>query len=151
MKSRPGSSAAAATGTRFQRASRGISGRSLAILGALLLCPLAAVVCLCARIDPRIVVGSICLTSGASFLLYRADKNRARTGGWRIRESTLLSLDLLGGWPGAFLAQRAYRHKISKRSYQARFWAVVIVHEWVAFDFTQGWKYSNMAIALLKA
>ena len=31
---------------------------------------------------------------------------------------TLHTLELIGGWPAAFLAQRWLRHKCSKRSFQ---------------------------------
>lgn len=72
-----------------------------------------------------------------AFLLYRHDKHRAGNGGWRIPEKWLHGTELLGGWPGALLAQQLYRHKTSKRSYQWVFWLIVLVHQvgwasWVA-------------------
>lgn len=56
------------------------------------------------------------------------DKRAARLGRPRTRESTLHLLELLGGWPGSLLAQRLVRHKTSKLSYQAWFWAIVVLH-----------------------
>ena len=56
-----------------------------------------------------------------AFVTYWVDKKAAANGTWRTRESTLHMLALLGGWPGAFLAQRAIRHKTSKASFQAAF------------------------------
>jgi uncharacterized membrane protein YsdA (DUF1294 family) len=41
---------------------------------------------------------------------------------------------LLGGWPGAFLAQRRLRHKCSKGSYQFVFWGIVLLYQLAAAD-----------------
>jgi len=60
--------------------------------------------------------------------VYGRDKRAAKLGRWRTREMRLHLLELLGGWPGAFLAQRFYRHKSRKPAYQFRFWAIVLVH-----------------------
>ncbi|MNM87212.1 hypothetical protein D3C81_993870 [compost metagenome] len=35
---------------------------------------------------------------------------------------------LLGGWPGALLAQGLFHHKTSKRSFQRVFWATVVIN-----------------------
>lgn len=68
-----------------------------------------------------------------TFILYRHDKMRAGDGGWRIPEKLLHAAELLGGWPGALLAQQLYRHKTRKASYQAVFWVIVLAHQaaWV--------------------
>ena len=57
--------------------------------------------------------------------------------------------ELLGGWPAAFVAQRALRHKISKTSYQATFWLIVALHQGVALDFLWDWQISHTLIRLL--
>ena len=49
-----------------------------------------------------------------SFLQYGLDKRRALKHRFRISEARLHFLDLLGGWPGGLLAQRTFRHKVSK-------------------------------------
>jgi uncharacterized membrane protein YsdA (DUF1294 family) len=54
------------------------------------------------------------LVSMAAFGL---DKHRARTGRWRIPETTLHLLGLAGGFPGGFLAMRLFRHKRRKLSF----------------------------------
>ena len=46
-----------------------------------------------------------------SFALYGLDKLKARRGLWRIRESTLLLVALLGGSLGALLGMEVFRHK----------------------------------------
>jgi uncharacterized membrane protein YsdA (DUF1294 family) len=63
-----------------------------------------------------------------TFMLYVGDKAQAQQGGWRVPEATLHFCELLGGWIGAFIAQRTLRHKSSKDSYQAVFWGIVMVH-----------------------
>ena len=59
---------------------------------------------------------------------YSHDKRAAQLGHWRIPEMRLHILELLGGWPGAFFAQRYYRHKLRKLSYQIMFWMIVAGH-----------------------
>lgn len=66
--------------------------------------------------------------SAIAFAAYAIDKRRAVQGGRRLRERTLHLLELLGGWPGALLAQRTLRHKNAKTSYQVAFWLIVAVH-----------------------
>ena len=63
-----------------------------------------------------------------AFMAYALDKSAARAGRWRTQESTLHLLALLGGWPGALLAQQRLRHKSTKASFLAVFWATVIVN-----------------------
>lgn len=60
-----------------------------------------------------------------SFVLYWHDKTAALHGQWRIRESRLHWLALLGGWPGALIAQHAFRHKSSKVSFRRVYWLTV--------------------------
>jgi uncharacterized membrane protein YsdA (DUF1294 family) len=62
------------------------------------------------------------------FVLYTVDKAAARAGRWRTAENLLLLSGLACGWPGAVLAQSLWRHKSSKRSFQARFWVTVLVN-----------------------
>ncbi len=66
--------------------------------------------------------------SFVSFTAYYMDKKRAEKGGWRIPEINLHCFELLGGWPGALLGQRIFRHKTLKKPYQAVFRLIVTVH-----------------------
>lgn len=59
---------------------------------------------------------------------YWLDKRRAQKQARRISEARLLALDFMGGWIGGLIAQRALRHKTSKRTYKAKFWGLVAVH-----------------------
>jgi uncharacterized membrane protein YsdA (DUF1294 family)/cold shock CspA family protein len=77
---------------------------------------------------PFVVLGLYLVASAVSFLVYALDKSAATTGRWRTPESTLHMLSLLGGWPGAFVAQRLLRHKSKKRSFQIVFWTTVVLN-----------------------
>lgn len=84
--------------------------------------------------------------SAISYWFYAVDKKRAQANEWRVSEARLHLTELLGGWPGAFLAQHRLRHKVSKFGYQFVFWAVVLAYQFVAFDSLQSWKLSQAAI-----
>ena len=60
--------------------------------------------------------------------VYGLDKSAAQHGQWRTPEQTLHVLSLIGGWPGALLAQAVFRHKTSKVSFQGGFAATVVVN-----------------------
>lgn len=80
-----------------------------------------------ADIIPPAAIGYAAL-SCVAFLLYAVDKSRARRGARRISERTLHLVELLGGWPGAWLAARSLRHKTSKTSYRIVFALIVLLH-----------------------
>ena len=77
---------------------------------------------------PLLVLGLYIVASLVTFITYGVDKSAARKGRWRTKESTLHMLGLVGGWPGALLAQRVYRHKSKKREFQAMFWFTVFLN-----------------------
>ena len=66
--------------------------------------------------------------SALSYVAYAADKHAAQKGSWRTEERTLLILGLLGGWPGAIIAQEHLRHKTRKIRFQLAFWITVILN-----------------------
>jgi uncharacterized membrane protein YsdA (DUF1294 family) len=74
------------------------------------------------------IVALYAVASLLTAIVYGWDKARARRRGWRIPEATLHLLGLLGGWPGALLAQRLFRHKTAKTSFQVFFWLTVLAH-----------------------
>ncbi|HWJ69059.1 MAG TPA: DUF1294 domain-containing protein [Sphingobium sp.] len=53
----------------------------------------------------------------AAFTSFGLDKQRARQGGPRVRERTLLLLALVGGSGGAWLGRRHFRHKTRKAGF----------------------------------
>ena len=63
-----------------------------------------------------------------TFLVFWRDKQAARAGGWRVRESTLLGLAALGGSLGAFAAQRMFRHKTRKEPFRTALPVLLALH-----------------------
>lgn len=68
------------------------------------------------------------VASALCFMAYGLDKSAARRGTWRTNESTLHVLSLMGGWPGAIVAQRLLRHKTRKQPFRALFLVTVAVN-----------------------
>jgi uncharacterized membrane protein YsdA (DUF1294 family)/cold shock CspA family protein len=84
------------------------------------------------------IVLLIAIASALAFIMYAFDKsaaiknrNRSPENAQTVRsyertpESTLHLLSLLGGWPGAFLAQRKWRHKSRKLGFRRVYWLTV--------------------------
>lgn len=69
----------------------------------------------------------LCLSS-ITFVAYAIDKSAAKNDRWRTKETTLHVLSLMGGWPGAFLAQKTLRHKSKKHRFQNIFWVTVMAN-----------------------
>ena len=63
-----------------------------------------------------------------TMLAYAMDKSAAVSGQWRTSEQSLHALAVLGGWPGALLAQQLLRHKTSKQSFISSFWLTVVLN-----------------------
>lgn len=51
------------------------------------------------------------IINAVAFLLMLADKQKAKRGGWRIPETTLLASALFGGSIGALAGMYLFRHK----------------------------------------
>lgn len=66
------------------------------------------------------------LASACAWFAYGKDKRAAQRGQRRTPEASLHLLSLLGGWPGALIAQAQFRHKTAKASFQAVFWVCVV-------------------------
>lgn len=56
---------------------------------------------------------------------YAYDKLITGSSLLRVPERILHVLSLLGGSPSALLAQKLFRHKTSKRSFQRAYWSIV--------------------------
>ncbi|RMZ66751.1 hypothetical protein GMOD_00002115 [Pyrenophora seminiperda CCB06] len=76
--------------------------------------------------------------SGITFLFYGYDKMQARNLEWRVRETTLHTLALIGGWPGALAGMHYFQHKTKKTSFQVIFWAIVLGWEGVWWGVWNG-------------
>lgn len=81
-----------------------------------------------------------------TYTTYASDKRRAQTQAWRIPEMYLHALEMIGGWPAAWMAQRRLRHKSSKLSYQVKFWMIIVIHQFVALDSMIEWRLSRSLV-----
>lgn len=77
---------------------------------------------------PYRIIGLYLFASQVTYVAYAWDKSAARHGRQRTRESTLHLLALIGGWPGALLAQGSLRHKSSKPAFQFVFRTTVLLN-----------------------
>ena len=77
---------------------------------------------------PVTLLAAYGLVSAVAFLVYGADKSAARQGRWRTSESTLHTIALVGGWPGALVARRVFRHKTTKQPFRTIFWCTVVAN-----------------------
>lgn len=77
---------------------------------------------------PAVIVGLYAILSILVFAMYAKDKNAAEWGTWRTKESTLHTIALLGGWPGAAIAQSFLRHKSKKLSFRVTYWMTIIIN-----------------------
>lgn len=97
-------------------------------------------------------IGGGCLTASIfTFLAYWKDKHLARANASRIPEKTLHVMELLGGWPGAFLAQRVLRHKSAKGTYQFFFVLIIGLYQFLATDALLGWPLLRLLAGAVSA
>jgi uncharacterized membrane protein YsdA (DUF1294 family) len=75
-----------------------------------------------------LLLTTLIFMSVITFGAYGWDKNRAQANGRRIPEATLHLLALLGGWPGALMGRRVFRHKTQKIGFTLTTFAIVILH-----------------------
>ncbi|MBO5348551.1 MAG: DUF1294 domain-containing protein [Clostridia bacterium] len=66
-----------------------------------------------------------------TFLTMGIDKWKAKRGSWRIKESTLFTMVLLGGGIGGILGMTVFRHKTKKLKFKIGF-PLILIFEVVA-------------------
>lgn len=96
------------------------------LLGILFLAALAALVWI--KELPHWLLVLYTVLSTLTFLVYGWDKRAARLQQSRVAESTLHLLAVIGGWPGALIAQNRLRHKSRKARFLLIFWCTVIAN-----------------------
>ena len=69
-----------------------------------------------------------------AFLAMLVDKKKAQKGSWRIKESTLFTLVLLGGGIGGIAGMYIFRHKTKKIRFTIGF-PVILVSELVLVGY----------------
>jgi uncharacterized membrane protein YsdA (DUF1294 family)/cold shock CspA family protein len=86
------------------------------------------------------IFGFLAGVNAATLILYGYDK--AVAGGRRLRvpESVLHLLAFVGGTPAAFVSQILFRHKTSKRSFQAVFWLILLAQVGLLVAYVWCWQ-----------
>ncbi|MET0288025.1 MAG: cold shock and DUF1294 domain-containing protein [Pseudoxanthomonas sp.] len=87
---------------------------------------------------PAAAAAAIGMLSLVTWMAYALDKHAAERRRQRIPERILHALELLGGWPAGFLAQRVLNHKRRKRRYQVVFWTCAVLNTATWWAWTQG-------------
>ena len=63
----------------------------------------------------------------ATFFVYGIDKWKAKQSMWRVRETALISLAILGGSIGAWLGMRAWHHKTRHKKFRYGIPLIIII------------------------
>lgn len=75
----------------------------------------------------HVAIPALVLVNLWTVLRFWQDKQRARAGERRIRESDLLGLALIGGSPGALLARHLFRHKTRKEPFSTQLLVILVL------------------------
>jgi uncharacterized membrane protein YsdA (DUF1294 family)/cold shock CspA family protein len=151
---RPPRSAAASGPARDRRRTYALRAKDLPLkllaFGALCALPIAGSVQLLNAQGAPWALAAYVLMSIVTVGMYWADKRSALEDRRRVPENRLHLVELLGGWPGALIAQQVFRHKTRKASFQIVFWAIVLVHQalWADWLLADG-RYLAHGIASL--
>ena len=136
----PGKARASLNAANAQRGQKQAGGGAYLLLMAFLLVLLVVAL---AWDVPSWVFSLYAVMSLLTFFAYWKDKAAAQAGRWRTPESTLHVLALMGGWPGALLAQQWLRHKSSKRAFRTVLGLMVLVNVgvfvWLSSPWGHGW------------
>ena len=62
-----------------------------------------------------------------TFFIYGIDKWKAKKSKWRIRETSLLGLAVLGGSIGAWLGMKVWHHKTQHKKFRFGVPAIIII------------------------
>ena len=110
----------------------------------------AGAVALAFRGSVPVWIGALAGVNLATIVLYGYDK--AVSGGtWRrVPENVLHLLALLGGSPAALLSQALFRHKTIKPSFRRLYWLIVLLHQYLAVDSLQHWKFSKSVVSFVQ-
>ncbi len=95
---------------------------------------------------PFVVLIAYLIGSCVAYMAYVFDKAASLKGQRRTSENSLHLFSLVGGWPGAMLAQRTLRHKTQKQSFQVTYWATVVLN-----CAALGWLLSPIGMRTVKS
>ena len=86
---------------------------------------------------PSWTVAAVIGLNVLTIMAYARDPQGARPGHWRMPETLLHLLSLLGGWPSAGMAQTILQYRSRNPSFATRYWSTVAVH----FAVLLGWLF----------
>jgi uncharacterized membrane protein YsdA (DUF1294 family) len=86
----------------------------------------------------EMLLSYIVAINSVTFLLYGFDKFASAREMLRVPERMLHGLALFGGSPAALLAQKFFRHKTIKGSFQLVYWAIVILQVSLIWFYMKG-------------
>ena len=75
----------------------------------------------------HVVLIYLAVINVVTFFMYGIDKWKAKNSKWRIRETALLGLAVLGGSIGAWLGMKVWRHKTQHKKFKFGVPAIIIV------------------------
>ena len=84
-----------------------------------------------------IIYTSIAIPNVITFFLYGIDKWKAKKDRWRIPESTLLLLAVLGGSIGAWLGMKIWHHKTMHKKFKYGIPLILVLQIGALFYFLQ--------------
>lgn len=64
----------------------------------------------------------------AAFAVMGADKNRAQRNRWRIKETSIFALGIVGGGIGLYLGMKLFRHKTKHLKFTLGIPAIIILN-----------------------
>ncbi|WP_428388658.1 DUF1294 domain-containing protein [Mucisphaera sp.] len=94
-------------------------------------------------IELQVYIVLLAVMSLLAIVMYASDKRSAIRQKQRTPEGRLHLIELLGGYPGGFLARRWFRHKSQKRSFQFVSWVIILLH----VGLIGGWLYLRFGSA----
>ncbi len=89
-------------------------------------------------LSPADLATALVAINFAAFAAFGIDKAKAERGAWRVQESTLLLLALIGGTPGAYAGRQLFRHKTRKQPFSSQLFSIAVLQV-VALGAMLGW------------
>ena len=83
----------------------------------------------------HIVAIYLAIINVVTFFTYGLDKLKARKAMWRIRETSLLLLAVLGGSIGAWLGMKVWHHKTQHKKFKYGIPAIMVIQLALAVFF----------------
>ena len=75
----------------------------------------------------HVVLIYLAVINVVTFFVYGIDKWKAKKSKWRIRETALLGLAVLGGSIGAWLGMKVWHHKTQHKKFKYGVPAIIII------------------------